>query len=150
RATTAQWEFRCFELIRFLRPGPFELKNRLTNLDENSENELGEMNLQLCAWGILSTLDLDRTSAAASTMSATTTGAGPNPEATTTSDKIRVLFVDDEDMVLRMLRIALSSMQGEWDTSFATSGEEALKLLANSPFDMIVSDMRMPGMTGAQ
>jgi hypothetical protein len=33
--------------------------------------------------------------------------------------KLRILFVDDEDMVLRMLRMAIASMQGQWDASYA-------------------------------
>jgi HD-like signal output (HDOD) protein len=37
----------------------------------------------------------------------------------------------------------------EWDMAFAPGGEAALALMAASPFDVIVSDMRMPGMDGA-
>ena len=64
--------------------------------------------------------------------------------------KPRVLFVDDEQMVLRMLRLAMECQGDHWEASFAASGEEALKLLATATFDMVVSDMRMPGMSGAQ
>ena len=65
--------------------------------------------------------------------------------------RMRILFVDDEEMVLRMLRMAVASMRSEeWEACFVSSGSEALELLARQTFDMVVSDMRMPGMNGAQ
>ncbi len=83
-------------------------------------------------------------------MSATTDASEASREPTTRGPIMRILFVDDEEMVLRMLRMAVTSMQGEWEASFANSGREALELLAKETFDMVVSDMRMPGMSGAQ
>jgi len=62
----------------------------------------------------------------------------------------RVLFVDDEFHNLDGLRRIMRPMRDEWDMAFASSGELALELMAASPFDVIVSDMRMPGMDGAQ
>jgi HD-like signal output (HDOD) protein len=64
--------------------------------------------------------------------------------------KKRILFVDDEPNVLSGLQRMLRPMRDEWDMSFAQSGSEALELLAKDPFDVVVSDMRMPGMDGAQ
>ena len=64
--------------------------------------------------------------------------------------KKRILFVDDEPKVLRGLQRMLYSKEDEWEMAFAESGQEALDLLAEQPFDVIVSDMRMPGMDGAQ
>jgi len=61
-----------------------------------------------------------------------------------------VLFVDDESAVLDGLRRALRSRGVGWDTGFATSGEEALRLLQARPFDVIVSDLRMPEMDGGE
>jgi HD-like signal output (HDOD) protein len=61
----------------------------------------------------------------------------------------RILFVDDEPNVLDGLRRMLRSRRQEWDMVFAGGGEEALRELAQAPFDVIVSDMRMPGMDGA-
>jgi HD-like signal output (HDOD) protein len=60
-----------------------------------------------------------------------------------------ILFVDDEAMVLEGLQRMLRSRRGEWEMSFVTSGEGALKLLEAKAFDVIVSDMRMPAMDGA-
>jgi putative nucleotidyltransferase with HDIG domain len=60
-----------------------------------------------------------------------------------------VLFVDDEPDVLEGLRDSLRSMRREWKMRFAPGGEAALELLAQERFDVVVSDMRMPGMDGA-
>ena len=61
----------------------------------------------------------------------------------------RILFVDDEPKILDGLRRLLRPKRFEWDMSFVEGGEAALALLDESPFDVIVSDMRMPGMDGA-
>jgi len=61
-----------------------------------------------------------------------------------------ILFVDDEPNILQGLQRALRPLRHEWDMAFVGSGPEALDLLVTSPFDVIVSDMRMPGMDGAQ
>ncbi|HEX4608983.1 MAG TPA: response regulator [Urbifossiella sp.] len=60
----------------------------------------------------------------------------------------RVLFVDDEPNVLNGLRRCLRPFRGEWDMAFAQGGAEALAALAAAPADVVVTDMRMPGMDG--
>ncbi|MDH3589850.1 MAG: response regulator, partial [Gammaproteobacteria bacterium] len=62
----------------------------------------------------------------------------------------RIMFVDDEPMVLTGLRRMLRGLRDEWEMAFLPSGEEALGALAEAPCDVIVSDMRMPGMDGVQ
>jgi len=66
----------------------------------------------------------------------------------------RIVFVDDELRVLSGLRRQLHGHRAEWDMSFVDGGEAALAALAQAaagqPIDVIVSDMRMPGMDGAQ
>ena len=64
--------------------------------------------------------------------------------------KRRILFVDDEAMVLQGLQRMMRAKRDEWDMQFANSGAEALVMLAERPADLVVSDMRMPGMNGAQ
>jgi HD-like signal output (HDOD) protein/CheY-like chemotaxis protein len=63
--------------------------------------------------------------------------------------RYRVLFVDDEENVLAGLRRMLTAMTGSWEMLFACSGAEALEVLGRERVDAIVSDMRMPGMNGA-
>jgi HD-like signal output (HDOD) protein len=63
---------------------------------------------------------------------------------------INVLFVDDEPNILSALERMLRGQRSEWKMSFAGSGDEALKTLAETDIDVIVSDMKMPGMDGAE
>ena len=63
---------------------------------------------------------------------------------------IRILFVDDEPNVIHAMRRAMHCMRNEWDMEFVSSGPEALQCLAKTPVDVIVTDMRMPGMDGWQ
>lgn len=63
---------------------------------------------------------------------------------------IRALFVDDEPAILEGLENRLRRLRGRWKISFASSGEAALAKLAQDPYDVIISDMRMPGMDGAE
>lgn len=58
-----------------------------------------------------------------------------------------VLLVDDEPSVLSALR-RLFRTQG-YRIEQCTSGADALELLRQTPVDLVVSDMRMPGMDGA-
>lgn len=62
----------------------------------------------------------------------------------------KIIFVDDEPNITDGLRRMLRPMRDEWDMSFALSGHDALELMATKPFDIVVSDMRMPGMDGSQ
>ena len=61
----------------------------------------------------------------------------------------RVLFVDDEPRVLEHMQEMLESQKAHWDMAFAPDGQSALTLLDAGPFDVVVSDISMPGMGGA-
>ena len=61
----------------------------------------------------------------------------------------RILFVDDEAHVLDGLRDLLRRQRHEWEMVFALGGDAALRELDAQPFDVVVSDMRMPDIDGA-
>jgi putative nucleotidyltransferase with HDIG domain len=61
----------------------------------------------------------------------------------------RIMFVDDEVRNLEGLQRMLRPQRHVWEMAFAPSGQAALQMMEAAPFDVIVSDMRMPGMDGA-
>lgn len=69
-------------------------------------------------------------------------------EAETSAPK-RILFVDDDQALLDGLRDALRPHRRRWAMSFVISGEEALAKIGAEPPDVVISDLRMPGMDGA-
>lgn len=63
---------------------------------------------------------------------------------------LRVMFVDDEANVLSGLERLLRPMRRQWEMRFCPGGAQALQSLAVQPADILISDMRMPGMTGGE
>lgn len=63
---------------------------------------------------------------------------------------MRVLFVDDEPNILSGLRRILRGQRKEWEMTFVESGQSALEAMDEASSDVIVSDMKMPGMDGAE
>jgi HD-like signal output (HDOD) protein len=63
---------------------------------------------------------------------------------------MKVLFVDDDPMVLGGLRRMLRAHRDRFEVTCASSGPEALCLMDEERFDVLVTDMRMPVMDGAQ
>ena len=57
-----------------------------------------------------------------------------------------ILFVDDEQNVLRSLKRLL--YDESWNLFFADSGPKGLEILNQENVDLVVSDVRMPGMDG--
>ncbi len=64
------------------------------------------------------------------------------------SRKKRILFVDDEPNVLNGLKRMLHCQREEWEMSYVCSVDAALGELEESPFDAIVSDIKMPDKDG--
>lgn len=64
--------------------------------------------------------------------------------------KTQVLFVDDDERLISGLRRMLYDQRGEWEMHFCSSGADAMEVIQSKAIDVIVSDMRMPGMNGAE
>jgi putative nucleotidyltransferase with HDIG domain len=63
-------------------------------------------------------------------------------------DRQRILFVDDDRQLLDGLRRGLAARATDWEMRFVESGERALEELERFACDVIVSDVRMPGLDG--
>jgi DNA-binding NtrC family response regulator len=62
--------------------------------------------------------------------------------------KAKILIVDDEEIVLKSCRKILGS--DKYDIFTALSGREAIDLLAKEPIDVVITDIKMPGMDGME
>jgi CheY-like chemotaxis protein len=62
--------------------------------------------------------------------------------------KKRILAVDDDGLVRRSLEILLR--EAGYDPAVASDGQEALGFLIQRHFDLLITDIRMPGMDGLQ
>jgi len=66
----------------------------------------------------------------------------------TTEKSERVLIVDDEENMRRTLSDILR--REGYDTTAATTGEEAVELCSKEGFDIVLMDVRMPGISGVE
>ena len=62
----------------------------------------------------------------------------------------RILFVEDNDMLRQFYGMMMPKNTGQWETALAANGEAALAVLAQSPFDVLITDFHMPGINGAE
>lgn len=60
----------------------------------------------------------------------------------------RILLVDDQRQVSRVLRSALEVSSKDYIINDVSSAEEALLEISRGPLDLLVTDLRLPGMTG--
>ena len=67
----------------------------------------------------------------------------------TDSDQAEILYVDDETVFHNGVKRMLEAKLDVWNLTFANTGEEALNLLGEGDFDIVISDMRLPGIDGA-
>jgi DNA-binding NtrC family response regulator len=61
-------------------------------------------------------------------------------------DRRRILVVDDQDSMRTLLKDMLEVIG--YDVTLAGGGEQALAILQGSGFDLVLSDLNMPGMDG--
>jgi CheY-like chemotaxis protein len=62
----------------------------------------------------------------------------------------RILIVDDEAMVLFIFSDTLQALGNGYEIVTAQSGVEALDQFRKAPFDLVITDLSMPGMDGVQ
>jgi len=60
----------------------------------------------------------------------------------------KILVIDDEPDILKTLEMTLS--QEGYHITTATGGEAALEIFRRQPFELVITDMRMPGMDGIE
>jgi DNA-binding NtrC family response regulator len=66
----------------------------------------------------------------------------------TANDHKRILIVDDEDQVIFVLRNGLKKLGDAYEVLVAHSGQEALERLREAPVDLLITDLKMPGVDG--
>lgn len=64
------------------------------------------------------------------------------------SDKTKVLVIDDEEVVRRSVTRALDGER--WQVEQAANGANGLRALDRQPYDVVLLDLRMPGMDGVE
>ena len=64
--------------------------------------------------------------------------------------KKRILFVEDELLLRELYTMMLRGERDQWEVATAGDGREALQLMEQSAFDVVVADMNMPGMNGIE
>ena len=62
----------------------------------------------------------------------------------------QILFVDSDPIALNTLKTALEGQETGWNATFVTSAQAALNLLSNRWFDVVFTELRLPGMDGAE
>lgn len=60
----------------------------------------------------------------------------------------KLLFVDDDERDLQLLKRLVGSSDQDWETQFCSSAAEGLTELESKPYDVVVSDWGMPEMDG--
>lgn len=61
-----------------------------------------------------------------------------------------ILFIDDEQFILGGLKRLFRDYRDRWHMLFALNGKEALEYIRNQKIDLIITDIRMPGMSGLE
>ncbi|HEX5069809.1 MAG TPA: response regulator [Vicinamibacterales bacterium] len=70
------------------------------------------------------------------------------PAAAAAHDRSSLLVVEDEDAVRDLIATTLTSADARYDVTVAPDGPSALTMLRARSFDVLVTDLKMPGMDG--
>ncbi|MGD8403499.1 MAG: response regulator [Anaerolineales bacterium] len=62
----------------------------------------------------------------------------------------RILLVDDDSSVLLVMRATLENLEKDTELVTAGSGKEALMKFKQEAFDLVISDVKMPGIDGIE
>ena len=60
----------------------------------------------------------------------------------------KILVIDDEELIIRSLAKLLE--KNNYETFIAKTGQDALVMVEEEEFDLIISDIRMPGLNGIE
>ena len=60
----------------------------------------------------------------------------------------KILFVDDDPEVLRLIVRRMTAPRSQWDVAIALGGQRGLEELQRTRFDVVVTDLEMPGIDG--
>ena len=61
----------------------------------------------------------------------------------------RILIIDDEAALAEIVKLNLE-LSGNYSVEIASSGEEGLRVLAEEPFDLVITDFKLPGVNGVE
>ncbi len=64
--------------------------------------------------------------------------------------KKKILIIDDEQNMLNSLRRMLRSYRDDWDIDFSSESIDFIFKLEKSPYDLVITDLNMPGMSGLE
>jgi CheY-like chemotaxis protein len=62
----------------------------------------------------------------------------------------RILIIDDDARVLFVLHAALRKLGSQHEIATARNGREALEKMSEAPFDLVITDLKMPGLDGVE
>ena len=64
--------------------------------------------------------------------------------------KKHILVVDDDQRMLDALRRTLHTQAPDWDVTYVRQPEAAWEALLETPYDAVLTDIRMPGLDGLE